>query len=219
MQRGCFRWSRTKLKRYEICCDHCCWQNCIREVSEPTWQYVFSIFIIDDSDVHRSTRVNPCLDSTVHRARSPYEHLWWSCSTFTKRCCFLRNQRVCGRSQLMAGRRPRLPGRALVCRAFTRVQRGAVWGLWLHGKGYILDSTRTYHKNFWPWPCTSVRDNPVVTGVVLCFVFACFAFPTGKAKHRNNSARVASARRKVRSSEHKGSVQFNTPTFSKDLTA
>lgn len=75
MQRGCFRWSRTQLKRSEICCDHCCWQNCIREGSEPTWQYVFSTFIIDETDVHRSTRVNPCLDSTVHRARSSCEHL------------------------------------------------------------------------------------------------------------------------------------------------
>lgn len=39
------------------------------------WKYVFSVFVIDDTDVHRSALVNPCLDSTAHKARSSQEPL------------------------------------------------------------------------------------------------------------------------------------------------
>lgn len=36
---------------------------------------MFSIFIIDGADVHRSTLVNPCLGSTAPSARSSHEGL------------------------------------------------------------------------------------------------------------------------------------------------
>jgi len=39
------------------------------------WKYVFSVFIIDGTDVHRSTLVNPCLGSTAQRACSSCEGL------------------------------------------------------------------------------------------------------------------------------------------------
>lgn len=90
------------------------------------------------------------------------------------------------------------------------MQRRAVWVCWLHKR----DCTEwRVWQELLTLATHKVRIRPSR------HFFLCQLFPTGQQSTETTCPELAVPGDKVRSSEHKGSVRFNTATFCKDVTA